>query len=95
MPRIPAPLIFLAVVAAASWPIALLSGMTYPITALIVAGAILVNGLIAVIEDDLPGGFNNADGASTPRYVLVLSRTSGLRYSACTLLLMDSSCFSL
>jgi hypothetical protein len=34
---------------------------------------ILVNGLIATVEDDLPGGFNNPNGDATPRY-LVLAR---------------------
>ena len=36
---------------------------------LISAGAIAVNGLIATVEDDAPGGFNNPDGRSTPAYV--------------------------
>ena len=29
----------------------------------------LLNGLLATLEDDLPGGHNNPDGASTPAYV--------------------------
>jgi hypothetical protein len=33
------------------------------------AGALWVNGLILTLEDDLPGGFNNPDGQSTPPYV--------------------------
>jgi hypothetical protein len=33
------------------------------------AGALGVNGLILTVEDDLPGGFNNPDGRSTPPYV--------------------------
>lgn len=28
----------------------------------------LVNGLLATLEDDLPGGFNNPDGTATPVY---------------------------
>jgi hypothetical protein len=36
--------------------------------------ALLVNGLLATLEDDLPGGFNNPDGTSTPVYARVLSR---------------------
>jgi hypothetical protein len=36
----------------------------------ILAAAILVNGLIASIEDDLPGGFNNPDGSATPKFVV-------------------------
>jgi hypothetical protein len=30
--------------------------------------AVLVNGLLATLADDLPGGFNNPDGAATPLY---------------------------
>ena len=33
-----------------------------------VAAAIVINGLVATLEDDLPGGFNNLDGKHTPRY---------------------------
>ncbi len=37
--------------------------------AVVVAGlGIVVNGLVATVEDDLPGGFNNPDGTSTPAY---------------------------
>ncbi len=36
---------------------------------LIVAGAILINGWVATLEDDLPGGLN--DGTDTPRYAVV------------------------
>ena len=36
----------------------------------ILAAAILVNGLVATIEDDLPGGFNNPDGSATPKYAV-------------------------
>jgi hypothetical protein len=45
------------------------SGLPYWASALIVVAAILVNGLVARIEDDLPGGFNNPDGTDTPAYV--------------------------
>jgi len=31
--------------------------------------ATLANGLLATLEDDLPGGFNNPDGTDTPPYV--------------------------
>ena len=36
---------------------------------LIALGAMVVNGFVATLEDDLPGGFNNPDGKSTTRYV--------------------------
>jgi hypothetical protein len=43
------------------------------VVALPLAGAaVLANGLLATLEDDLPGGFNNPDGATTPRYARVL-----------------------
>jgi hypothetical protein len=35
-----------------------------------VAVAVLINGFVAALEDDLPGGFNNPDGSETPRYAL-------------------------
>jgi len=35
------------------------------------AGAVVVNGLVATLEDDLPGGFNNPDGKHTPRYAVI------------------------
>lgn len=36
------------------------------------AAALVVNGLFATLEDDLPGGFNNPDGKSTPKYAVVV-----------------------
>ena len=36
---------------------------------ILAALATLANGLLATVEDDLPGGFNNPDGTNTPRYV--------------------------
>ena len=41
---------------------------------LMAVGAILVNGLLATLEDDLPGGFNNPTGSSTPRYAAILTQ---------------------
>jgi hypothetical protein len=35
------------------------------------AAAIMINGLVATFEDDLPGGFNNPDGKHTPRYAVI------------------------
>ena len=37
--------------------------------------ALLVNGVVATVEDDLPGGFNNPDGTATPRYIRKLGFT--------------------
>jgi|SRR5450631_1325629 hypothetical protein len=36
-----------------------------------VAAAIVINGLVATLEDDLPGGFSNPDGKHTPRYAVI------------------------
>jgi hypothetical protein len=54
------------------------SGIALPWTLLIAAGAILLNGLVATLEDDLPGGFNNPDGSGTPQYVHRVRWTGGL-----------------
>jgi hypothetical protein len=35
--------------------------------------ALVANGLLAQLEDDVPGGFNNPDGANTPKYVKVVA----------------------
>ena len=31
--------------------------------------AVFGNGVLAMLEDDLPGGFNNPNGSATPRYI--------------------------
>jgi hypothetical protein len=46
-------------------------GVTFWWAFAILTVAILANGLIATIEDDLPGGFNNPDGSATPKYAVV------------------------
>jgi len=35
--------------------------------------AMFLTGLLAIFEDDLPGGFNNPDGSNTPEYVAKVS----------------------
>jgi hypothetical protein len=62
---------WLFVVALLAAGLAAISGMPYWWAFLIVAGAILINGWIATLEDDLPGGFNNPRGTSTPRYAVI------------------------
>ncbi len=51
-----------------------LSGMWFVWALLIAVFAVLFNGAVATIEDDLPGGFNNPDGSDTPAYVHRLGR---------------------
>ena len=59
-------------IAAASAAIAAFTPLSFWAVLAILAGSILVNGLFATFEDDLPGGFNNPDGKATPRYTVVL-----------------------
>lgn len=40
---------------------------------LVIFGSILLTGIIARLEDDMPGGYNNPDGTDTPKYAKVLS----------------------
>ena len=46
-----------------------LSKLPYWASFVIVAVALFANGLLATLEDDLPGGFNNPTGTETPSYV--------------------------
>lgn len=63
--------IWLGVVALIGAGLAAISGMAFWWAFLIVAAAILINGWVATLEGDLPGGFNNPDGTHTPRYAVV------------------------
>jgi hypothetical protein len=65
---------WLLVVALLAAGFSALSHLPYWWAFLIAAGAIVTNGLLATLEDDLPGGFNNPDGSATPRYVVVVGR---------------------
>lgn len=65
------PTVWLLMVAVLAAGISAVSRLEFWWAFLIVAGAILVNGWVATLEDDLPGGFNNPDGTSTPRYAVV------------------------
>lgn len=62
---------WLAVVALVSAGFSALSGIEFWWAFVIVAAAILINGWVATLEDDLPGGFSNPDGTNTPRYAIV------------------------
>jgi hypothetical protein len=52
------------------------SGLPLWVSFLIAAGALAVNGLLAGVEDDLPGGFSNPDGSATPSYGRKLRRVT-------------------
>jgi len=69
MPKIAYPVMSVAVIAVIAAAISHLTELDFVPTVLIVGGALIGNGLIATVEDDLPGGFNNPDGADTPKYV--------------------------
>jgi hypothetical protein len=62
---------WLAVVALIGAGFSALSGIGFWWAFVIVAAAILINGWVATLEDDFPGGFNNPDGTHTPRYAIV------------------------
>jgi hypothetical protein len=58
----------IAVLAAVALGASYLLGLSFlPVFVLTVA-AVLANGFLATLEDDLPGGFNNPDGTDTPAY---------------------------
>lgn len=61
----------LSVISIIAFAVSRWADLNYFVAFAIVAGAVLVNGLVATFEDDLPGGFNNLDGSQTPRYVRI------------------------
>jgi hypothetical protein len=71
MKRILRQTIWLLIVAMIAAGFSAISGLEFWWAFLIVAGAILINGWVATLEDDLPGGFNNPDGTHTPKYAIV------------------------
>jgi hypothetical protein len=71
MKRLLWPTLWMSVVALLAAGLSAASGLAFWWAFLIVAGAILINGWVATLEDDLPGGFNNPDGTHTPRYAVV------------------------
>lgn len=66
------PAIWLLVVAAVAAGISTAAGWRFWWVFGIVAFIILANGLFVALEDDLPGGFNNPDGKSTPKYAVIV-----------------------
>lgn len=71
MKRVLWPTVWFFVVAALGAGLSAVSGMPYWWAFAIVAGALVVNGWVATLEDDLPGGFNNPDGTCTPKYAVI------------------------
>lgn len=66
------PALWILVIAAASACLAAFTPLSIWAALAIIAGSVLINGLLATVEDDLPGGFNNPNGTSTPRYATAL-----------------------
>jgi len=66
------PVMVLLIIAATAAVVTAVSGWSFWWVFGIGAAAILANGLVATVEDDLPGGFNNPDGKATPRYVVLV-----------------------
>lgn len=62
------PLLIISVIAAG---VAMATGIWFWWAFLIVAIALLVNGFVIALEEDLPGGFHNPDGTATPQWVRV------------------------
>ena len=71
MKRLLWPVIWLVAVALIAAGFSAVSGIIFWWAFLMLAGAILLNGWVATLEDDLPGGFNNPDGMRTPKYVVL------------------------
>ena len=63
------PSLSLLAIVAFSWLLSAASGMPIWAALVIVAVGVLATGWLATLEDDLPGGMNNPDGADTPPYV--------------------------
>jgi len=74
MNRLVWPSVWLVAIAAIAAGLSAVSGMTYWWAFVIVGLAVVINGCVATLEDDLPGGFNNPDGTRTPRYAVVTGR---------------------
>ena len=72
--KIPIQLISWSFVIGVTFSISYWTGLNFWILLPIIAGAMLINGLVATFEDDLPGGFNNPDGTQTPRYVKITTK---------------------
>ena len=73
MRRVPVPVISVLVVAALTAIFSALTEAPLWVSSMCAAACLLLNGLAATLEDDLPGGFNNPYGTRTPRYVAVSS----------------------
>ena len=58
----------IVIVGAVAAGISAWSGIGFWLILPIVAAGWLINGLVIMVEDDLPGGFNNPDGSRTPHY---------------------------
>ncbi len=63
----------LAVIAAAAGVVSAWTSVSFWAVFVVGVAAVLANGFLATLEDDLPGGFNNPDGTSTPKYARVVS----------------------
>jgi hypothetical protein len=61
--------VMLTVIAGLAAVISAWADVPFLVVFIIAVLATLANGLLATLEDDLPGGFNNPDGTDTPPYV--------------------------
>ena len=66
------PYVALLVALAISWALTAFAGMSFWLAFFVVAAAFLINGWVATVEDDVPGGLNNPNGNDTPRYLRIV-----------------------
>jgi len=74
--KYPLLLAWLALCGALGLVLSLLSGLSFFAATVIVAVALVLNGVLAEIEDRAPGGFLNPDGTDTPQWI-ARSTTAG------------------
>ena len=65
------------------------SSLTFGYSVLICIVAMLINGFIATIEDELPGGFNNPDGELSVKQSKFVAAIRILIWAAFTLMVLS------
>ena len=68
--------ISITIAALLTWGLHAVSGMSFWVSLGVVIAAILINGIIATIEDEMPGGFNNPAPATSQSRVRIASRAT-------------------
>jgi hypothetical protein len=63
----------IAVIALLAGGVSGLSEINFWLIFLVMFGSILFTEIIAALEDDMPGGYNNPDGTDTPKNTKIMS----------------------